>query len=173
MSIQWKCLKTCDPKCVYLDPTTINEHPEGGKPLQRFTSSSCESNGRDTKCTTYTLSLTHLMEVRSSSNYDYLSIAWVAQVGRQLPLSGSVPAHIEEYLDDDEYDDNSVEERRLGWIGKLVDRCVQTFISLYVYRNKLKYTSDTHMYQYSSMFVWCHWAEALIVDPWPKKQKLS
>lgn len=34
-----------------------------------------------------TLSLTHLMKVGSSSNNDNLSIAWVAQVGCQLPLS--------------------------------------------------------------------------------------
>lgn len=36
---------------------------------------------------TYTLSLTHLMQVGSPSNDDYLSIAWVAQVCCQLPLS--------------------------------------------------------------------------------------
>ncbi len=59
---------------------------------------------------TYTLSLTHLMEVGPSSNNDYLSIAWVAQVRCQLPLSRSVPADVEEYLDDDEYDDNSLKE---------------------------------------------------------------
>lgn len=58
---------------------------------------------------TYTLSFTHLMKVGPSSDYNYLSIAWVAQVCCQLSLSGPVPAYVEEYLDDDEYDDNSVE----------------------------------------------------------------
>lgn len=55
-----------------------------------------------------TLSLTHLMKVGPSSNNDYLSIAWVAQVCCQLPLSWSVPAHIEEYLNNDEYNNNYV-----------------------------------------------------------------
>lgn len=36
---------------------------------------------------TYTLPFTHLMKVGSSSNNDYLCIAWVAQVCCQLPLS--------------------------------------------------------------------------------------
>ncbi len=54
------------------------------------------------------------MKVGPSSNNDYLSVAWVAQVCCQLPLSWSVPAHIEEYLDDDEYDNNSVKGREEG-----------------------------------------------------------
>lgn len=61
---------------------------------------------------TYALSLTHLMEVGPSSNNDYLSIAWVAQVCCQLPLSRPVPAHIEKYLYDDEYNDNSVKDTK-------------------------------------------------------------
>lgn len=68
------------------------------------------------KQTTYTLSLTHLMEVGSSSNDDYLGIPGVAQVRRQLSLSGSVPAHIEEYLDDDEHYDHSEKREAVDWI---------------------------------------------------------
>lgn len=48
------------------------------------------------------------MKVGPSSNDDDLGIAWVAQVCCQLPLSWPVPAHVKEYLDDDEYYDNSV-----------------------------------------------------------------
>lgn len=55
-----------------------------------------------------TLSLIHLMEVGPSSDDDYLSVAWVVQVRRQLPLSRSIPAHVEAYLDNDEYNDNYV-----------------------------------------------------------------
>ena len=54
------------------------------------------------------------MKVGPSSNDDNLGIARVAQVGCQLPLPWSVPAHIEEYLDDNEYDDNSERERERG-----------------------------------------------------------
>lgn len=67
---------------------------------------------------TYTLSFTHLMKVGPSSDYNYLSIAWVAQVCCQLSLSGPVPAYVEEYLDDDEYDDNSVEGHSRRGRGK-------------------------------------------------------
>lgn len=52
------------------------------------------------------------MEVGPPTHDDYLGIAWIAQVCRQLPLSGAVPAHVEEDLDDDEYDDNSDEEKQ-------------------------------------------------------------
>lgn len=52
------------------------------------------------------------MKVGPSSNNNYLGIAWVAQVCCQLPLSWSIPAHIEKYLDDDEYDDNSAKKER-------------------------------------------------------------
>lgn len=48
------------------------------------------------------------MEVGPSTDDDYLSIAWVAQVSCQLPLPRPVPAYIEEYLDYDEYYDHSV-----------------------------------------------------------------
>lgn len=48
------------------------------------------------------------MEVGSPANNHYLSIAWIAQVSRQLPLSGPVPTHVEEDLDDDKYYNNSV-----------------------------------------------------------------
>lgn len=48
------------------------------------------------------------MEVGSPANNHYLSIAWIAQVSRQLPLSGPVPTHVEEDLDDDKYDNHSV-----------------------------------------------------------------
>lgn len=48
------------------------------------------------------------MEVGSSANNHYLSIAWIAQVSRQLPLSGPVPTHVEEDLDDDKYYNHSV-----------------------------------------------------------------
>lgn len=47
------------------------------------------------------------MEVGPPSNNDDLGVAWVAQVRRQLPLPRSVPAHVEENLDDDEYDNHS------------------------------------------------------------------
>lgn len=47
------------------------------------------------------------MKVGPSSDNDYLSIPCIAQVRCQLPLSWSVPAHIEEDLDDDEYYNNS------------------------------------------------------------------
>lgn len=50
------------------------------------------------------------MQVGPPTHDHYLGIAWIAQVGSQLPLSGPVPAHVKEYLDDDEYDDNSEEE---------------------------------------------------------------
>lgn len=55
------------------------------------------------------------MEVGPPTDDDYLGIAWIAQVCRQLPLSRPVPAHVEEYLDDDEYDDNSENERQTKW----------------------------------------------------------
>lgn len=61
---------------------------------------------------TYALSLTHLMKVGPSSNNDDLGIAWVAQVCCQLPLPRPVPAHVKEYLDDDEYYDNSVKGKK-------------------------------------------------------------
>lgn len=60
---------------------------------------------------TYTLPLAHLMEVGPPSDDDYLGIARIAQVRCQLPLSRPVPAHVEEYLDDDEDYDNSDEEK--------------------------------------------------------------
>lgn len=66
---------------------------------------------------TYALSLTHLMEVGPPSNNHYLSIAWIAQVCRQLPLSGPVPAHVEEDLDDDKYYDHSVRDIQEGEIS--------------------------------------------------------
>lgn len=47
------------------------------------------------------------MEVGSPANNHYLSIAWIAQVSRQLPLSGPVPTHVEEDLDDDKYYNHS------------------------------------------------------------------
>lgn len=50
------------------------------------------------------------MKVGPSSNNDYLCIACVAQVCCQLPLPRPVPAHIEEYFYDDEYDNDSVKE---------------------------------------------------------------
>lgn len=61
------------------------------------------------------------MKVGPSSNNDYLSIPWVAQICCQLPLSGSVPAHVEEYLDNDEYYNNSgkEEQNRKGCVGDL------------------------------------------------------
>lgn len=86
---------------------------------------------------THTLPLTHLMEVGSSSNNHDLSVAGVAQVRCQLPLSGPVPAHVEEYLDDDEYDDDSAGNRKPS---KLLLHRIRRFLGLF-----------THMYQYSSM----------------------
>lgn len=50
------------------------------------------------------------MEVGSPANNHYLSIAWIAQVSRQLPLSGPVPTHVEEDLDDDKYYNHSETE---------------------------------------------------------------
>lgn len=47
------------------------------------------------------------MEVGSPANNHDLSVAWIAQVSGQLPLSGPVPAHVEEDLDDDEYYNHS------------------------------------------------------------------
>lgn len=47
------------------------------------------------------------MKVGSPANNHYLSIAWIAQVSRQLPLPGPVPTHVEEDLDDDKYYDHS------------------------------------------------------------------
>ena len=56
------------------------------------------------------------MEVGPSSDDDYLSVAWVVQVRCQLPLSRSIPAHVEAYLDNDEYNDNSGDERGEGGV---------------------------------------------------------
>lgn len=50
------------------------------------------------------------MKVGSPANNHYLSIAWIAQVCRQLPLSGPVPTHVEEDLDDDKYYNHSERE---------------------------------------------------------------
>lgn len=66
---------------------------------------------------TYALSLTHLMEVGPPTNNHYLSIAWIAQVCRQLPLAGPVPAHVEEDLDDDKYYNHSEREKQEGEIS--------------------------------------------------------
>lgn len=55
-----------------------------------------------------TLSLTHLMEVGPSSHNHNLSITWCSQVSCQLSLCGSVPAHIEQDLNNDEYNYNYV-----------------------------------------------------------------
>lgn len=90
---------------------------------------------------TYTLSLAHLMEVGPPTDDDYLGIAWIAQVCCQLPLSWPVPAHVEEYLDDDEYDDNSGEKKRT----KVSSRTPARVTSLH------KFRAVTHMYQYSSI----------------------
>lgn len=121
---------------------------------------------------TYTLSLTHLMKVGPSSNNDYLSIARVAQVRCQLPLSWSVPAHIEEYLDDDEYDNNSVKERGRGEKMRGWDRHGKLYVS------DLNFYFKSYILTYTSTapFLWDvnHWVEALIAgelaDPWPKPQ---
>lgn len=51
------------------------------------------------------------MKVGSPANDHDLSIAWIAQVSRQLPLPGPVPTHVEEDLDDDEYYDHSGREK--------------------------------------------------------------
>ena len=60
---------------------------------------------------TYILSLTHLMQVGPPSHDNYLRITRVVEVRGQLSLTRAVPAHIEEDLDDDEYDDHSGRER--------------------------------------------------------------
>lgn len=65
---------------------------------------------------TYTLSLTHLMKVGPPTNNHDLSIAWIAKVCRQLPLSRPVPAHVEEDLDDDKYYNHSEREKQEGEI---------------------------------------------------------
>lgn len=57
------------------------------------------------------------MEVGPPSNNHYLSIAWIAQVRCQLPLSGPVPAHVEEDLDDDKYYNHSEKEKQEGEIS--------------------------------------------------------
>lgn len=101
---------------VYLAPAIIKTFP--GKPLECLTAGLRSSSLRKGGICTYTLPLAHLMKVGSSTDDDYLSIAWVAQVCCQLPLSRSVPAHIEEYLDDDEYDDDSVKETGKNKEGK-------------------------------------------------------
>lgn len=54
------------------------------------------------------------MQVGSPANNHYLSIAWIAQVGGQLPLPGAVPAHVEEDLDDDKNDNHSEKKRGNG-----------------------------------------------------------
>lgn len=64
------------------------------------------------------------MQVSSSSDNHYLCIARVAQVRSQLPLSGPVPAHVEEYLYDDEDDHNSV-ERNVNRLRNLVQKSKQ------------------------------------------------
>lgn len=93
-------------------------------------------SGRSDDAFTYTLSLTHLMQVGPPSDDDNLGIAWIAQVCRQLPLSRPVPAHVEEYLDDDEDDDNSGDrgggggkQTPLGWCTERVYG-VQVIVSL-------------------------------------------
>lgn len=60
------------------------------------------------------------MKVGPPANNHYLSIAWIAQVSRQLPLPGPVPTHVEEDLDDDEYYDHS--ERRGNKEGRMSQR---------------------------------------------------
>lgn len=93
---------------------------------------------------TYALSLTHLMEVGPPANNHYLSVAWVAQVRRQLPLSGPVPAHVKEDLDDDEYYNHSETQARGGDES---DGMVPQAEGVY------EEQGSTHMYQYSSMMV--------------------
>lgn len=87
------------------------------------------------------------MQVGPPSDDDNLGIAWIAQVCRQLPLSRPVPAHVEEYLDDDEDDDNSGDRGERGG-GKLHLVGVQNVFMEY---RLLFHWADTHMYQYSSI----------------------
>lgn len=54
------------------------------------------------------------MEVGPPANNHYLSVAWVAQVRRQLPLSGPVPAHVKEDLDHDKYYNHSETQPKGG-----------------------------------------------------------
>lgn len=101
---------------------------------------------------TYALSLTHLMKVGSPANNHDLSIAWIAQVSRQLPLSGAVPAHVEEDLDDDKYYNHSDREREGG--GKQAKTSQESRIKHNTVKscliNEAKYIKNrrsTHMYQ--------------------------
>lgn len=81
------------------------------------------------------------MEVGPPTHDDYLGIAWIAQVCCQLPLSGAVPAHVEEDLDDDEYDDNSDEKKAKQKVRRRTQWTRTRFLS----------ARCTHMYQYSSI----------------------
>lgn len=59
------------------------------------------------------------MKVGSPANNHYLSIAWIAQVSCQLPLSGPVPTHVEEDLDDDKnynHSEREGEKKGGGWV---------------------------------------------------------
>lgn len=64
------------------------------------------------------------MKEGPSSNDDNLGIARVAQVRCQLPLSRPVPAHVKEYLDDDEYYDNSGKGKKTNSGTVLVNNIV-------------------------------------------------
>ena len=111
---------------------------------------------------TYTLSLTHLMKVGPSSNNDYLSIAWVAEVSCQLPLSGPVPAHIEEYFDDDEYNNNSGKQKG----NKINVKCVGNFT--HKFQSPAQFLQNSVIIQlhklYSHVPIQLHFCEMLITD---------
>lgn len=118
------------------------------------------------------------MQVGPSSNDDYLSIAWVAQVCCQLPLSWSIPAHVEEYLDNDKYDNNSAKkrtEKRGSEDG--VASIEHKFLKLHLlFKDQKTETRRLHSHvpvQLHFLWVFSHWLEVLIVEeqlaePWPK-----
>ena len=75
------------------------------------------------------------MKVGSPTNNHYLSIAWIAQVSRQLPLSGPVPTHVEEDLDDDKDYNHSERERGKRAKDESQESRIKHNIVKYCFRN--------------------------------------